>query len=405
MGRRSKTVVGLDIGSTKVCTIIAELQGGVLESIGFGEAQSRGLKKGVVVNLEATVEAIRKSVGEAEMMAGKEVDQVFVGLAGPHVRSFNSKGAIPISTHAREITREDVRRVIETARAVALAPDREIIHIIPQEFVVDDEEGIEDPQGMMGTRLEVNVHIVTSSVTAAQNIVTAVHRSGLEVADTVLEPIAAGETTLTDDEKELGCVLVDVGGGKTSIAVYHHGAVRHTVVLPLGSDNFTNDIAVGLRAPIPEAERLKREHGCALAALADNELAFEVAGVGSRQTRTIGQRVLSDILQPRAEEIIHFVRDEVRGAGYERQAGAGVILTGGGSVLRGIPELFEDLLDLPVRLGNPSGLSDGRFGRPEYATAVGLVAYGLRRRRTDEFHDQIGGTFRRMVARLRSISF
>lgn len=404
MGRRNKTVVGLDIGSTKVCTIIAEPQGTSLESIGFGEAESRGLKKGVVVNLEATVDAIKKSVAEAEMMAGREVEGVFVGLAGPHVRSFNSKGAIPISTHAREITREDVRRVIETARAVALAPDREIIHIIPQEFVVDDEEGIEDPHGMMGTRLEVNVHIVTSSVTAAQNIVTAVHRSGLEVADTVLEPIAAGETTLTDDERELGCVLVDIGGGKTSVAIYHHGAVRHTVVLPVGSDNFTNDIAVGLRAPIPEAERLKREYGCALASQADDQLAFEVTGVGSRQTRMIGQRVLSDILQPRAEEIIHFVRDEIRSAGYERQAGAGVILTGGGAVLRGIPDIFEDLLDLPVRLGIPGGLSDKRFTRTEYATAVGLVAYGQRRRRTEEFH-QVNGALKRMVAKLRSFTF
>lgn len=405
MGRRSKTVVGLDIGSTKVCTIIAEVQSGRLESIGFGEAESRGLKRGVVVNLEATVDAIKKSVGEAEVMAGREVEDVFVGLAGPHIRSFNSKGAIPISTHAREITGEDVRKVIETARAVALAPDREIIHIIAQEFVVDDEEGIEDPHGMKGTRLEVNVHIVTSSVTAAQNIVTAVHRSGLEVADTVLEAIAAGEATLTDDEKELGCVLVDIGGGKTSVAIYHHGAVRHTVVLPIGSDNFTNDIAVGLRTPIPEAERLKREYGCGLGSIVDEQLAFEVAGVGSRQTRTIGQRVLSDILQPRAEEIIHFVRDEIRGSGYERQAGAGVILTGGGSVLPGIPELIEDLLDLPVRLGSPSGFGDPRFTGSEYATAVGLVAYGQRRRRTHEFHEQEGSALKRMVAKLRSVSF
>jgi cell division protein FtsA len=295
--------------------------------------------------------------------------------------------------------------VIETARAVALAPDREIIHIIPQEFVVDDEEGIEDPQGMMGTRLEVNVHIVTSSVTAAQNIVTAVHRSGLEVADTVLEPIAAGETTLTDDEKELGCVLVDIGGGKTSVAIYHHGAVRHTVVLPVGSDNFTNDIAVGLRTPIPDAERLKREHGCALASMSDDELAFEVVGVGSRHTRTIGQRVLGDILQPRAEEIVHFVGDEIRSAGFERQAGAGVVLTGGGALLDGLAELVEGLLDLPVRIGLPEDLGEARFSRPEYATAIGLVAYGQRRRRTDEFHEQVGGTLRRMVAKFRSFSF
>ncbi len=321
MGRREKIIVGLDIGSTKICTLIAASRNGSLETIGFGLAESKGLKKGVVVNLEAAVEAIKKSVAEAEMMAGMEVDDVFVGLAGPHIRSFNSRGAIPISTQSREIKREDVRRVIETARAVALAPDREIIHILPQEFVVDEQDGIGDPLGMVGTRLEVNVHIVTSSVTAAQNIVTAVNRCGLEVADTVLEPIAAGEATLSEDEKELGCVLVDIGGGTTNLAIYHHGAVRHTVVLPIGSDHFTNDIAIGLRTPIPEAERLKREYGCVLASMADEETTFEFAGVGRRQSRAISQAVLSDVLQPRAEEIIHFVRDEIRGAGYERAGG------------------------------------------------------------------------------------
>ena len=397
MGRKGKTVVGLDIGSTKICTLIARAGSDGMESLGFGQADSRGLKKGGVVNLEATVEAIKQSVGEAEMMAASEVDEVYVGLAGPHVRSFNSKGAIPIATNSREINREDVRRVIETARAVALAPDREIIHIIPQEFVVDDEDGIEDPRGMVGTRLEVNVHIITSSVTAAQNIVTAVHRSGLEVADTVLEPIAAAEATLSDDERDLGCVLVDIGGGKTSVAIYHHGAVRHTVVLPIGSDNFTNDIAVGLRTPIPEAERLKREYGCVLASMADPELSFEITGVGSRQSRTIGQRVLSDILQPRAEEVLYFVRDEIRNAGYERQAGAGVVLTGGGSVIPGVPELVEELLDLPVRVGRPTGVGDPRFEDTGYATAVGLVAYGLRRRRAEESYAHSGFGLKRMV--------
>ncbi len=405
MGRREKTIVGLDIGSTKICTLIAAARSGGMEAIGFGQAESKGLKKGVVINLEATVEAIKKSVAEAEMMAGSEVDRVFVGLAGPHIRSFNSKGAVPIATHAREINREDVRRVIETARAVALAPDREIIHILPQEFVVDDQDGILDPLGMVGTRLEVNVHIVTSSVTAAQNIVTAVNRSGLEVADTVLEPIAAGEAILSEDEKELGCVLVDIGGGKTNVAIYHHGAVRHTVVLPVGGDHFTNDIAVGLRAPIPEAERLKREYGCVLSSMADDEVTFEVAGVGSRNTRTIGQRVLSDVLGPRAEEIINFVRDEIRGAGYERQAGAGVVLTGGAAVLKGIPELAEEVLDLPVRLGAPEGLSDARFVETEYATVVGLAVFGERRRKTHEFHEHTGSTIKRMVSRLWGLLF
>src|SRR5688572_8027649 len=239
MGRREKLVVGLDIGSTKVCTLIAAMRETGLEPIGFGVAESKGMKRGSVINIEAAVESIKKSITEAEGMAKREVDQVFVGLAGPHIKSSNSRGVIPVATRTREITGEDVRKAIETARAVALSPDREIIHIIPQEFMVDDLTGIGDPIGMVGTRLEVNVHIVTSSTTAAQTVVTAVNRSGLLVEDTVLDPIAAGESVLSDDEKELGTVLVDIGGGKTSVAIYHHGAVRHTVILPVGGEHFS----------------------------------------------------------------------------------------------------------------------------------------------------------------------
>src|SRR5436853_7174537 len=276
MGRKEKYIVGLDIGSTKVCTLIAAVRGesaqreewkSGLEPIGVGIAECRGLKKGAVVNLETSVESIKKSVGEAETMARCEVETVYVGLAGPHIKSFNSRGVTSIPTRTREINSDDVRRVIATARAVALAPDREIIHILPQEFIVDDQDGIGDPLGMFGTRLEVNVHIVTSSTTAAQNIVTAVNRSGLLVGDTVLEPIAVGEAILSEDEKELGSVLVDIGGGKTNVAIYHHGAVRHTVGVPLGGQVFTNDIAVGLRTSIPEAERIKRDQGCALSSI------------------------------------------------------------------------------------------------------------------------------------------
>src|SRR5204863_2793846 len=247
----------------------------------------KGLKKGAVVNIEAAAESIKKSVGEAEAMARCEIDTVFVGLAGAHIKSFNSCGVTSIPTRTREINNEDVRRVIETARAVALSPDREIIHILPQEFTVDDQCGISDPLGMVGTRLEVNVHIVTRSTTGAQNTVTAVNRSGLLVGDTVLEPIAVGEAILSEDEKELGSVLVDIGGGKTNVAIYHHGAVRHTVVVPLGGELFTNDIAVGLRTSIPEAERLKRQQGCALSSMAKDEEVFEVAGMRSRQPRAI----------------------------------------------------------------------------------------------------------------------
>jgi cell division protein FtsA len=408
MGRREKNIVGLDIGSTKVCTLIASVQESGLDLDGIGVAESRGLKKGTVVNLEEMVDSIKKSVNEAEAMAKCEVESVYVGLAGPHIKSFNSRGTIPIGTRSREITGDDVRRVIETARAVALSPDREIIHIIPQEFAVDDQQGIADPLGMVGTRLEVNVHIVTSSTTAAQNIVTAVNRSGLMVGDTVLEPIALGEAILNEDEKELGAVLVDVGGGKTNVAIYRHGAVRHTVVVPLGGDHFTNDIAVGLRTSVSEAERLKREQGCALSSMADNENVFEFVGVGARQSRAIAQQVLNDILQPRAEEIIHFVRKEIRSAGYERQSGAGVVLTGGAAMLRGFAELAEDILDLPVRIGTSNGFGEPllekmpRLTGPEFSTVAGLVLYGERRRKTQDFYEQSESGFKKLVAKFRS---
>ena len=282
MGQREKITVGLDIGSTKVCPLIAASRDRGLEPIGFSVVESKSLRKGVVVNLEATVESIKKSVAQAEAMAQCEVDQVFVGLAGPHIRSFNSKGVIPIGPKSREISSDDVRRVIETARAIALSTDRAILHILPQEFTVDDQGGIGDPLGMVGARLEVNVHIVTSSTTAEQNIVTAVNRSGLLVGDTVLEQIAAGEAVLSADERELGTVLVDIGGGKTNVAIYHHGAVRHTVVVPIGGEHFTNDIAVGLRTPIPEAERLKREQGCAISSMALSSAIEPVASPGAR---------------------------------------------------------------------------------------------------------------------------
>jgi cell division protein FtsA len=336
------------------------------------------------------------------------VETVYVGLAGPHVKSFNSRGVTSVPTRSREIDGDDVRRVIETARAVALSPDREIIHILPQEFTVDDQSGIGDPLGMVGTRLEVNAHIVTSSTIALHNIVSAVNRSGLYVGDTVLEPIAIGEAILTDDEKDLGSVLVDIGGGKTSIAIYHRGAVRHTVVIPLGGELFTSDIAVGLRTSIPEAERIKREQGCAFGSMTEADAVFEISGVGSRQPRAIGQQVLSDIIQPRAEEIVHMVRNEIRNSGYDRQAGAGVVLTGGGAMLRGLPELAEDILDLPVRIGTSAGFGESLLEKmpqligPEFATVTGLVLYGERRRKTHDFHENSTSGFKKLVSKFRS---
>jgi len=412
MGRREKVVVGLDVGSAKVGALIGVIRDSGIELAGFSSTESRGVKRGVVVNLDAAADSIRRSVGEAEAMAKVEADQVFVGIAGPHVKSFNSKGVIPLATRSREIGSDDVRRVIETARVVALAPDREIVHILPQEFTVDDEPGIVDPIGMVGARLEVNVHIVTSSTTAAQNIVTAVNRAGLLVGDTVLEPIAAGEAVLTDDERELGTVLVDIGAGKTSVAIYHRGAVRHSAVVPIGGELFTNDIAVGLRTTIPEAERLKREHGCALSSMASADAVFEVAGIGSRPARSIAQQVLSDILQPRAEEIVHFVRTEIRNAGYDRQAGAGLVLTGGGAKLKGLAQLAEEILDLPIRIGSSfpafetAGIRASNFFSaegPEFATLSGLVLLGERRRRSQDFHENPGSGLKKLVAKLRTL--
>jgi cell division protein FtsA len=412
MGHKEKYIVGLDVGSTKVCTLIAAVRESGLEPVGLGVTESKGLKRGAVVNIEATVDSIKKSVAEAEEMARCEIDTVYVGIAGPHIRSFNSRGVTSIPTRTREINSEDVRRVIETARAITLSPDREIIHIVPQEFTVDDQYGIGDPLGMVGTRLEVNVHIVTSSTTAAQNIITAVNRSGLLVGDTVLEPIAVGEAILTDDDKELGSVLVDIGGGKTNVAIYHHGAVRHSVVVPLGGELFTNDIAVGLRTTIPEAERLKREQGCAISSMAQSEEVFEIAGMGSRQPRTISQTVLTDIIQPRAEEIVNLVRNEIQSAGFEQQVGAGVVVTGGGAMLRGFIELAEDILDMPVRRGQPQhpagngtrSLAPGipQLTEPEFATVAGLVLYGDRRRKTHDFHENSSTGLKKFVAKFRS---
>ena len=407
MGRKEKIIVGLDIGSSKVTTLIAVPRADGLDPIGIGVAESKGLKKGVVVNIEAAVQSIRKSVAEAETMAKCDAEQVYVGLSGSHIRSCNSQSAVPVGARSREITSDDVRRVIENARAIPLTPDREIIHILPQEFTVDEQTGIADPLGMVGTRLEVNVHIVTSSTTAAQNIVTAVNRSGLLVGDTVLEQMAAGESVLSEDEKELGVVLVDIGGGKSNVAIYHHGAVRHTVVVPVGGEHFTNDIAVGLRTSIPEAERLKREQGSATASVSDQDHVFEITGMGARQPRAIAHTVLSDILQPRAEEIIHFVRNEIRSAGYERQAGAGVVFVGGGAMLKGFTDLAESILDLPVRIGISNGFAEGKNSHvsalqgPEFATVTGLVLYGDRRRKTHDFHEASGSWSKRLLARLK----
>ncbi|MCI0424145.1 MAG: cell division protein FtsA [Acidobacteria bacterium] len=381
MAKKNKYVVGLDVGTTKTCAIICELNDREqLEVVGMGTAESKGLRKGVVVNLDAAVSSIKKAVEDAEKGAGTAVESVFVGLSGVHVKSFNSRGAVAVNGHNREIAKEDIRRVIETAKAVSLPTDREIVHVLPQEFVVDGQDGIGDPLGLLGTRLEVNCHIITSSTTAAQNIVTAVNRSGIIVADTVLQQLAAAESTLTADDKELGVACVDIGGGTTDLAVYTQGAIRHTSILPLGGDQITNDIAVGLRTTIPEAEKIKRQYGCACSTLIEDDVAFEVPSVGGRQPKSISKKILCEIIQPRVEEIIILVKEDIKQAGLEKSIGGGVVLTGGTVLLAGLFDIGEQTFDLPVRQGMPAGIAKmgGALTTPAYSTAIGLVLYGYR---------------------------
>jgi cell division protein FtsA len=380
LAKKNKYIVGLDVGTTKTCVIICEWDAERLDVRGIGWAESKGLRKGVVVNLDGAVSSIKKAVEEAEKKAGTAVESAYVGLSGAHIKSFNRNGAVAITSSSREIGKEDIRRVIQTAKAVPLQSDREIVHVLPQEFVVDGQDGIGDPLGLLGTRLEVNVHIVTSSTTAAQNIVTAANRSGIIVADTVLQQLASAESTLTADDKELGVALVDIGGGTTELAIFTQGAIRHTAVLPLGGDQITNDIAVGLRTSIPEAERIKRQQGCSLSTLISEDSTFEVPSVGGRQPKTISKKILCEIIQPRVEEIMGLVLEEVRQAGFAKLLGAGLVITGGSVLLPGLMEITEQIFDLPVHQGTPTGL--GEMGEaldsPVYSTAVGLVLYGHR---------------------------
>jgi cell division protein FtsA len=379
MAKTERYVVGLDIGTSKIACVVAEArEGGAVEIVGLGESPSRGLRKGVVVNLEATVEAIKSAVEQAELMAGVHVEAATAGIAGGHIRSFNSRGVIAVSGKDRTVSRDDLRRVLDAARAVSIPEDREIVHVLAQEFVLDDQGGIPSPLGMTGSRLEANVHIVTASSTSIQNLVSCVNRAGVEVRDTVLEQLAVAETVLSRDEKELGVAVIDMGGGTTDLAIFERGSIWHTAVLPVGGDHFSNDLAVGLRTPIPDAERLKRRYGCALAAMVGENEAVEVPTVGGRKPRLLSRQVMAEILQPRAEEIFGLVHDEITRAGFGRLLNAGIVLVGGGCLLPGSAEVAEQVFELPVRVGEPGGvggLTDPVSG-PQYATAVGLALYG-----------------------------
>lgn len=376
---RYGTVVGLDIGTSKVCAIVAEVtENGIIEIVGVGQAPSEGLRKGVVVNLESTVKSISKAIEEAELMSGVEVDSVYVGIAGGHIKGLNSRGVIAVGRQDKEITEQDVERVIDAARAVSIPMDREVIHVLPQEFIVDDQDGIKDPIGMSGVRLEAEVHIVTGAVTSAQNIVRAVNRAGFEVEDIVLEPLASSFAVLTEDEKELGVVLVDIGSGTTDMALFVEGSIWQTEVLAVGGGNVTRDISVGLRTPINEAEQIKLRYGCALTDLVKAEEEIEVPSVGGRKAKTLPRSVLVEIIQPRMEEIFLLLSREIKKTGYEDLVAGGVVLTGGAAAMEGVQELAERMLDMPVRVGSPKGISGlvDVVNSPLFSTAVGLVFYG-----------------------------
>ncbi|MDP1571915.1 MAG: cell division protein FtsA [Vicinamibacterales bacterium] len=405
MARNERYLIGLDIGTSKVCTVVGEmLDDGGLDVIGLGVAESKGLKRGVVVNLEAAVDSIKKSIEEAELMAGVEIGAVHLGISGPHIKGFNSRGVVAVAGKNREITRDDVRRAIDAARAVSLPNGREILHVLPQDFVVDEQDGIGAPVGMTGARLEVNVHIVTGSVTSTQNLIACVNRAGVEVADTVIGQLAAAEAVITPDEKELGVAMLDIGGGTADLAIFERGSLWHTAVIAVGGDHFTNDIAVGLRMPIPDAEKIKRRAGCALSAMVEEDETIEVASVGGRRPRVMARRILSEIVQPRAEEIFHLVWDEISKAGYEKSLNSGLVLTGGGAILDGMSEIAEQIFDLPIRRGSPVGVGGmaDHVSNPAYASAVGLVLYA-HRNRSPEAARAGGSALTRMVGRLRTV--
>ncbi len=384
MVKKDKYLVGLDIGSTKTCVLLAEYENDQVKFLALGAAESKGLRKGLIVNLDSTVSSIRRAVEEAESVANIPVESAVIGVAGSHVRGVNSRGGVPLGPRPRDIERDDLKRTIDAARNVSLPDDREVLHVLPHEFIVDAQDGIRDPIGMVGQRLEANVHIVTSSISATQNLVTAANKAGILINDTVLEPLASAEACLTQDERDLGCCLLDIGGGTTELVVYGGGVVRHTSAVAIGGDHFTNDLAVGLRTPIPEAEKIKRLHGCASARQLREDGAIQIATVGDRPPRTIFSRNLTDIIEPRTQELLHLVREDLRRAGLDSQIPAGFIMAGGGARLNGLIELTEEAYELPVRLGEPRGILDlpEQVSQPEYATVIGLVLYAAKARRS-----------------------
>lgn len=400
-GERGELIVGLDIGTTKICAVVGEVHEGRVDIIGIGRHPSVGLRRGVVVNIESTVESIRQAVEEAERMAGCDIGTVYVGIAGSHIKGFNSHGLIAIK-HP-EIRQDDIDRVVDAARAVPIPPDQEIIHVLPQEFMVDGQPDIQDPIGMTGVRLEADVHIVTGSVTAVHNIIKCCNRAGLEVADVVLEPLASAEAVLTKEEMELGVGLLDIGGGTSDLAVFSDGTIKHTFVLGLGGHNLTNDLSVGLRTPVKEAERLKEEYGCALASMIDKDQIIEVPSVGGRKSRKLSRRVMGEILEPRVEEMLTLINQELAESHFKEVANSGMVLTGGTSLLTNMEDLAEQIFDLPVRIGYPENVGGVAevVNSPQWATGVGLVIYGMRHEPTLGLRSKGSGVIGRVAGRMK----
>ena len=401
MSRKDEIIVGLDIGTTKICAVVGMISDGNVEILGTGSHPSEGLRKGVVVNIETTVESIKKAVAEAELMSSCEITSVITGIAGGHIKGFSSHGVIAI--RGREVTQKDKERVVDAARAVAIPTDREVIHILPQEFILDGQSGIQDPVGMSGVRLESKVHMVTGAVASAHNLIKCCNMAGLDVADIVLQSLASAEAVLTPEEMGLGVALIDFGGGTTDLAMFSSDSIKHTAGLALGGINLTTDLAVGLRTPMADAESLKTSFGCALVELVPSEEQISVPGVGGRQQRPANRRILAEILEPRVEELLTLLQMEIERSGMAEQIAGGVVLTGGSAQLAGLVEMTEQIFNMPARMGSPkgvSGLSDV-VSNPKYSTAVGLVLYGAKNINQEKFRIRDTNIFNRVAGRMR----
>ncbi|RLB71374.1 MAG: cell division protein FtsA [Deltaproteobacteria bacterium] len=403
MAKNDQVIVGLDVGTTKICAIVGKVEAEGIEIIGIGTHPSEGLRKGVVVNIDSTVDSIKKAVHEAELMSGTDIKAVITGIAGAHIKGFNSHGIIGVKD--REVSAKDVEKVLEAAKAVAIPLDREVIHTMAQEFIIDDQDGIRDPVGMSGVRLEVKVHIVTAAVASAQNIVRSCNRAGLEVEDIALQQLASSAAVLTPEERELGVVVIDVGGGTTDIAVFTNGSICYTASLPLGGNQLTSDIAIGLRTPVTAAEKIKKQYGCAMISLIGQNDTIEVPSVGGRPPRVLSRQVLGEIIEPRMEEILELVKREIYKSGFYDQVVSGVVLTGGSTLMPGVEELAESVFEMQARSGIPQhvgGLLD-IVKSPMYATGVGLLITGARQfGSTKKLHSRDKRLFNKLFSRMKS---